>query len=102
MRKTKGHQMKQVQYVTRDGRPLKEDDALDRHGIIRNGVVMRTSMTMLDHDNERLADSARRAALVTDGAGSSSFHRPGFRMQLGDKAGNAAKEASLATYNRML
>jgi hypothetical protein len=91
-----------VQYVDRNGRELNEHEAHDRRGILRDGVALRTSLTMLDQLDEDTARRVERSKRVTDAAGNTGFHRPGFRMQLGDEAGQHEKERALAAYEKQL
>jgi hypothetical protein len=64
------------QFFTRGGQPIPEREALDRNGIMRDGVIARTRMTMRD-------SIAPRYLRVTD-AGGGSLHRPGFRLPAAD------------------
>jgi hypothetical protein len=93
------------QYFTRDGRELKEHEALDHRGIIRSGVVMRTRLMMIDGDSvQRAIARSRNAAHLTDAAGNtgSAMHRPGFRCLLQDDVGERAKEEAHIEYDRMI
>jgi len=76
--------MRSVQYFTRDGRPLSEREAHDRHGVIRDGVIVRIPMQFCDSaDDPRLRFTSD--CRVTDGQGGvAGLHRPGFRIAADD------------------
>ena len=79
--------MPATEYFRRDGQPLPREQALDRNGIIRDGVVARTRMTMRDSanrftDGRSFWDANRASLLVTDAAalGGTKGNQPGFRV----------------------
>ncbi len=71
-----------TQYFDRHGRQLTADEALDEHGLIRSGVILRTSMQARD-SRTPLTDMqcTLGAAGVRDGLGGlDGLHRPGSRV----------------------
>ena len=85
-----------TQYFTRDGRQLSDQEAHDRHGIIRDGVIVRVPMQMRDSaavDPRLRFTSARR---VTDGTGQGglNLHRPGFRLAAGDARKTTVRDSA--------
>src|SRR5262249_10782345 len=84
-RKPRGRFNMRAQYFTRDGRPLSEREAHDRHGMIRDGVIVRVPMQMRDSAavDPRLRFTS--ACRVTDGQGGvAGLDRAGFRMHADD------------------
>lgn len=76
-----------TEYFRRDGQPLSREQALDRNGIIRDGVIARTRMQMRDSanrftDGRSFWDANRASLLVTDAAalGGTKGNQPGFRV----------------------
>jgi hypothetical protein len=82
--------MFQAQYFdSRTGRTLRQDEACDECGILRDGVVQRIPMSARDSRMPRFIDDA--------------LHRPGFRSSsigtLSDGLARDAKAASYRDYN---
>ena len=62
------------QFFTKSGRPISAHEALDSNGIMRDGVISRTRLSMRDHDSNG-------PTRIVDGA----MHRPGFRFAVDAK-----------------
>jgi hypothetical protein len=81
------------QYFTRDGKPIPKHLAIDARGIIRDGVAVRTRMSM--------RDSMGPVRVTDGGGGTAGLHRPGFRIATHD-ASQQARDAANADYQRDL
>jgi hypothetical protein len=76
-----------AEHFSRDGKRLSRAEALDERGIIRDGVIARTRMTMRDSahrftDARRFWDANRDTLLVTDARalGGTEGNKPGWRV----------------------
>ena len=76
---------------SRNGRPISEDEALDRKGALRDGVSM--------HVPHRLRDSdTGLSAMFTDGTSDGGGNRPGFRLRIGDN--RKAQNDAISAYDK--
>jgi len=74
-----------MRYFNREGDEINERSALDRHGIMRDGIAMRVPLQMRD-----------AASRVTD----AHLHRPGFRV--GDGGHRDARQQALRRIRSLL
>src|ERR1700726_3211316 len=65
-----------MMYLDKTGRQIDEKDALDAHGAIKDGIVMRVSL----RDSQSVRRQSSRLRVTDSSGGADGLQKPGYRL----------------------